>query len=84
MPQAIDYAALAEQARKAAAPAVDYAALAEEARKTPVEAESAQRPTWSDRLGLNTPTDLRVKGFLRGSGGAVVDVAQGAGAALGG
>lgn len=35
MPQAIDYAALAAQARKTAAPPVDYSALAEQARKEP-------------------------------------------------
>lgn len=34
--------------------------------------------TWSEGLGLNTPTDSRLVGFLKGSGGAAVDMAQGA------
>lgn len=34
--------------------------------------------TWSNRLGLNAPTDSMLTGFLRGAGGAAVDMAQGA------
>jgi len=34
--------------------------------------------TWADRLGLNAPTDSMARGFLRGAGGAAVDMAQGA------
>lgn len=40
-------------------------------------------PTWSDQLGLNTPTDSVVGGFFRGAGGAAVDMAQGAAAEVG-
>lgn len=36
--------------------------------------------SWSDELGLNTPTDSRVTGFLKGAGGAAVDMVQGAAA----
>jgi hypothetical protein len=39
--------------------------------------------TWSDKLGLNAPTDSMLTGFLRGSGGAAVDMVQGAASALG-
>lgn len=35
-------------------------------------------PTWADRLGLNEGTDSRLQGFLRGSGSAALDMAQGA------
>lgn len=35
-------------------------------------------PTWADRAGLNQPTDSRVLGFVRGSGAAAVDMAEGA------
>lgn len=41
----------------------------------PVE---VKKRTWSDELGLNEPTDSMLTGFLRGSGGAAVDMAQGA------
>lgn len=34
--------------------------------------------TWSDKLGLNEPTDSMVTGFFRGAGSAAVDMAQGA------
>lgn len=33
--------------------------------------------TWADRAGLNEPTDSRVRGFLRGSGSAAVDLLEG-------
>jgi hypothetical protein len=39
-------------------------------------------PTWADRLGLNQPTDSRVVGFLRGSGAAATDMAEGAAAGV--
>jgi hypothetical protein len=42
----------------------------------PVEAPAAH--SWSDKLGLNQPTDSMLGGFLRGSGAAIVDTAQGA------
>lgn len=48
----------------------------------PAEAAAKPEPTWSDRLGLNEPTASPVKGFLRGSGAAAVDMAQGAASAL--
>lgn len=48
----------------------DYEAM-EEKQATPAQ-------TWSDRLGLNEPTDSMMTGFLRGSGGAAVDMTQGA------
>lgn len=35
-------------------------------------------PTWSDRLGLNEPTDSVTTGFLRGAGSGAVDLVQGA------
>lgn len=38
--------------------------------------------TWSDQLGLNEPTESAAKGFLRGSGAAVVDFTQGAASEL--
>lgn len=44
----------------------------------PAPAPQPKAPTWSDRLGLNDPTDSMVGGFARGAGGAVVDMAQGA------
>lgn len=37
-----------------------------------------KEPTWADRAGLNAPTDSMLLGFLRGSGAAVADMAQGA------
>jgi hypothetical protein len=37
----------------------------------------AKTPTWGDRLGLNKPTSSPMVGFLRGSGNAVADMAQG-------
>lgn len=41
-------------------------------------AVAAPAPTWSDRLGLNRPTDSMITGFHRGMGGAAVDLVQGA------
>ena len=35
-------------------------------------------PTWSDKLGLNEPTASPAIGFLRGSGAAATDMAEGA------
>jgi hypothetical protein len=35
-------------------------------------------PTWSDQLGLNTPTESVAGGFLRGAGAGAVDMVQGA------
>lgn len=43
-----------------------------------VDAPPPKSHTWSDRLGLNEPTESMVGGFLRGSGAAAVDMAQGA------
>lgn len=42
-----------------------------------VEVKTRAR-TWADRMGLNEPTDSMGLGFLRGAGGAAVDMAQGA------
>jgi hypothetical protein len=39
---------------------------------------SWKEPTWSDKLGLNEPTDSMVKGFGRGASAAAVDMLQGA------
>lgn len=39
-------------------------------------------PTWSDKLGLNTPTASPAVGFLKGSGAAAVDMAEGAASGL--
>lgn len=36
--------------------------------------------SWANELGLNEPTDSRMVGFLRGAGGAAVDMVQGAAA----
>lgn len=45
----------------------------------PVEAAPPpSSPTWSDKLGLNAPSDSMLGGFLRGSGAAAVDMTQGA------
>lgn len=38
--------------------------------------------TWSDRLGLNVPTESRMTGLLRGSGAGAVDLVQGAVSAI--
>lgn len=40
--------------------------------------DAPKASTWSERLGLNEPTDSMLTGFLRGSGGAAVDMLQGA------
>src|SRR5262245_5548658 len=45
------------------------------------EANKASAPkaqTWSDQLGLNTPSSSRLAGFAKGAGSAAVDMAQGA------
>jgi hypothetical protein len=39
---------------------------------------SWKEPTWSDRMGLNEPTDSPLQGFMRGSGAGLVDMVQGA------
>lgn len=38
----------------------------------------AAKAKWSERMGLNQPTDSRLTGFLRGAGAGAVDLAQGA------
>ncbi len=43
-----------------------------------VEEQPAKAQTWSDRLGLNEPTESVGVGFLRGSGAGLVDMLQGA------
>lgn len=46
---------------------------------TPEQAEA--RPfSWAEELGMNEPTDSRMVGFLRGAGGAALDMVQGAAA----
>ena len=47
-----------------------------------VESAAPSAATWSDKLGLNQPTDSMLGGFLRGSGAAVVDAWQGAASGL--
>lgn len=50
-------------------------------KQQPIKTETAsapKAPTWSDQMGLNEPTDSTLTGFVRGAGGAVVDMAQGA------
>lgn len=42
------------------------------------EQQLSRLTTWADRAGLNKPTDSRVLGFLRGSGAAAADMAEGA------
>lgn len=46
------------------------------------KSENLPPPTWSDKLGLNAPTDSMIHGFHRGVGGAAVDMLQGATAAV--
>ena len=45
-------------------------------------ASPAAAATWSDKLGLNTPTASPATGFLKGSGAAAVDMAEGAASGL--
>lgn len=40
--------------------------------------EETPAATWSDRLGLNQPTDSMMSGFMRGAGAGAVDLVQGA------
>lgn len=42
--------------------------------------DAPKAKTWSESLGLNKPTDSMAVGMMRGSGGAAVDMAQGAAA----
>jgi len=72
VPQQIDYAALADQARKAV-PAVDYAALAAQARGAPVQ-PAAKPPGIMDGLLAAADTVAPVS--------SMIDVARGAGAGL--
>lgn len=49
------------------------------------EANKAHAPkakTWADQLGLNTPSDSAVGGFVKGAGAGAVDLAQGATSAV--
>ena len=46
----------------------------------PVPSHEPAQPTWSDRLGLNQPSDSMLGGFLRGAGAGAVDLVQGAAA----
>lgn len=39
-------------------------------------------PTWADKIGLNEPTASPALGFMRGSGAAVTDMAEGAASGL--
>lgn len=41
------------------------------------EPVSVRTRTWSDRLGLNEPSDSALGGFFRGAGAGAVDLAQG-------
>lgn len=49
-----------------------------EAKASGPEQQLSRLTTWADRAGLNEPTDSRVLGFLRGSGAAAADMAEGA------
>jgi hypothetical protein len=44
----------------------------------PVSSHGPKAPTWSDKLGLNQPSDSMLGGFVRGSASGAVDLAQGA------
>ena len=44
----------------------------------PVASHEPQQPSWSERAGLNEPTDSMLTGFLRGAGAGALDLLQGA------
>jgi hypothetical protein len=46
------------------------------------KADAPKAKTWSERLGLNEGTDSPMVGFMRGAASGVVDLAQGATAAI--
>lgn len=72
MPQ-IDYAKLADQARREAAPKVDYAALAKQARGT----TKADPPKPRTLLSRSTPEDFPVLNLAKGAWNAVKEIPAG-------
>src|SRR5437867_12975218 len=84
MPQTIDYAALAEQARKSAP--VDYDALAQQARTAPAAPSTPKTPeSWADWAINKLPVAGGIGGGIAGSvlgpAGTVVGGLFGAGGA---